>query len=79
MTNPHNPLGRTYPLGTLLALARFAQEEDLQLLWNEIYAKSIYDNVGTSCVLLRGDRGLDLSRYAVRPDTLLIYRMARRA
>lgn len=46
VTNPHNPLGRTYPLETLIALARFAEEEDLQLIMNEIYSRSIYDNPG---------------------------------
>lgn len=44
VTNPHNPLGRTYPRETLLALAKFAEEEDLHLIMNEIYARSVYVN-----------------------------------
>jgi len=42
--NPHNPLGRTYPRETLLAYARFCEEEDLHLVCDEIFALSVYDN-----------------------------------
>ena len=45
-TNPNNPLGRTYPKETILAVAKFAQERDMYLVVNEIYANSVYDNEG---------------------------------
>ena len=47
-TNPNNPLGRTYPKETILAVAKFAQERDMYLIVNEIYARSVYDNEGQS-------------------------------
>ena len=47
-TNPNNPLGRTYPKETILAVAKFAQERDMYLVVNEIYARSVYDNEGQS-------------------------------
>jgi bifunctional pyridoxal-dependent enzyme with beta-cystathionase and maltose regulon repressor activities len=57
-TNPNNPLGRTYPKETILAVAKFAQERDMYLVVNEIYANSVYDNEGEFCRFpSRIDRG----------------------
>lgn len=49
ITNPNNPLGRTYPRETLLAVAHFARDNGLHLLVNEIYAQSVYQNDGAFC------------------------------
>ncbi|KAI9635941.1 pyridoxal phosphate-dependent transferase [Dioszegia hungarica] len=43
LCNPQNPLGRTYPRSTLLAYAKFCEEQDLHLVSDEIYALSVYD------------------------------------
>jgi hypothetical protein len=51
--NPQNPLGRTYSRETLLAYARFCEENDLHLVSDEIYAMSVYDNPGTYDGLFR--------------------------
>ncbi|KAK0616998.1 pyridoxal phosphate-dependent transferase [Immersiella caudata] len=43
LTNPHNPLGRCYPEDTIVETARFCASNDLHLISNEIYAKSVFD------------------------------------
>ncbi|KAK0640776.1 pyridoxal phosphate-dependent transferase [Cercophora newfieldiana] len=43
LTNPHNPLGRCYPEETIVEAARFCATNDLHLISNEIYAKSVFD------------------------------------
>lgn len=44
LCSPQNPYGRTYPKETLLAYATFAEENDLHLISDEVYAFSVYDN-----------------------------------
>ncbi|CAI7602519.1 unnamed protein product [Penicillium glandicola] len=42
--NPHNPLGRCFPVSTLQMLLQFCQANDLHFLSDEVYALSIYDS-----------------------------------
>lgn len=44
ITNPHNPLGQTLSRETLIGYCKFAEKHDLQLISDEIYAMSVYDN-----------------------------------
>ncbi|KAI5449838.1 hypothetical protein NCC49_003954 [Naganishia albida] len=44
VTNPGNPIGRTLSRDTLLAYCRFAEEHNLHLISDEIYALSVFDN-----------------------------------
>ncbi|KAL1843051.1 hypothetical protein VTJ49DRAFT_3186 [Mycothermus thermophilus] len=44
VTNPHNPLGRCYPVETLLEIASFCGRHGLHLISDEIYAKSVFSN-----------------------------------
>lgn len=40
--NPHNPTGRIYTREALLAYGRFAEKHDLHLVFDEIYALSVF-------------------------------------
>lgn len=42
LCNPHNPLGRCYTRSALLAYGRFAQQHNLHLVVDEIYARSTF-------------------------------------
>ncbi|KAK4098344.1 putative aminotransferase class I and II family protein [Parathielavia hyrcaniae] len=44
LTNPHNPLGRCYPVETLKAIASFCGQHKLHLISDEIYANSVFEN-----------------------------------
>ncbi|KAI0479733.1 putative acc synthase [Xylaria cf. heliscus] len=44
ISNPHNPLGRCYPAETLREIARFCGSNNLHLISDEIFAKSVYEN-----------------------------------
>ncbi|KAF2963107.1 hypothetical protein GQX73_g10470 [Xylaria multiplex] len=44
LCNPHNPLGRCYPVETLKEFARFCGQHDLHLILDEVFAMSVYDN-----------------------------------
>ncbi|KAI0198510.1 putative acc synthase [Astrocystis sublimbata] len=44
ISNPHNPLGRCYPAETLREIARFCGTNNLHLISDEIFAKSVYEN-----------------------------------
>ncbi|KAG4442585.1 hypothetical protein IFR05_001915 [Cadophora sp. M221] len=44
LTNPHNPLGKCYPMSTLRAVAAFCGRHGLHLICDEIYAFSVFDN-----------------------------------
>ncbi|KAL2068315.1 hypothetical protein VTL71DRAFT_16413 [Oculimacula yallundae] len=44
LTNPHNPLGKCYPVDTLRAVATFCGKHGLHLICDEIYALSIFKN-----------------------------------
>ncbi|KAF2020809.1 PLP-dependent transferase [Aaosphaeria arxii CBS 175.79] len=42
LCNPHNPLGRCYPITTLIAILKFCSFHGLHLISDEIYAMSVY-------------------------------------
>lgn len=42
VVNPHNPLGRTYPVQTLRAIMAFCEKNQIHLISDEIYALSTY-------------------------------------
>jgi aspartate/methionine/tyrosine aminotransferase len=45
LTSPHNPTGTVVSATALAALAQFAQEHDLLVMSDEIYAAMVYDGV----------------------------------
>jgi len=45
VTNPHNPLGQCYPRPVLEALLKFASSHKLHIIFDEIYALSVFDHV----------------------------------
>jgi len=44
LCNPHNPLGRCYPLDIIGGYAKLCQDYGIHLIVDEIYALSVYDN-----------------------------------
>ncbi|KAH7174936.1 1-aminocyclopropane-1-carboxylate synthase [Fusarium flagelliforme] len=44
ISNPHNPLGRSYPVETIKEFIGFCNENDLHFISDEIYAKSVFEN-----------------------------------
>ena len=42
IVNPHNPLGRTYPVQTLRAIMAFCEKNQIHFISDEIYALSTY-------------------------------------
>ncbi|KAL2259214.1 hypothetical protein VTK26DRAFT_7184 [Humicola hyalothermophila] len=44
LTNPHNPLGRCYPVETIQEIASFCGRHNLHLISDEIYANSVFEN-----------------------------------
>ena len=46
INSPSNPTGKMYPIGTLEAIARTADQNDLMVISDEIYDKLLYDNKG---------------------------------
>ncbi|KAJ5296030.1 hypothetical protein N7508_010851, partial [Penicillium antarcticum] len=43
LVNPHNPVGRCYPVETLKAIARFCQKHGLHLISDEVYASCFFE------------------------------------
>ena len=43
LCNPHNPLGKCYPLETLKAAFGFCQKYNIHLISDEIYALSVFE------------------------------------
>ncbi|KAI9899148.1 hypothetical protein N3K66_005609 [Trichothecium roseum] len=44
ISNPHNPLGRSYPRETLVAMMKLCQKYQIHLISDEIYALSVFEN-----------------------------------
>ncbi|KAL4910726.1 hypothetical protein BDW74DRAFT_141733 [Aspergillus multicolor] len=44
VVNPHNPVGRCYPPGTLAEIMRFCNRHQLHLISDEIYALCVFDS-----------------------------------
>jgi 1-aminocyclopropane-1-carboxylate synthase len=47
LCNPHNPLGKCYPVETLKALFMFCHRYSVHLISDEIYALSVFDVQGS--------------------------------
>ncbi|KAG0272847.1 hypothetical protein BGZ95_011353, partial [Linnemannia exigua] len=43
LSNPHNPLGRTFPRELIIAYLKFASKNQIHILFDEIYALSVFD------------------------------------
>ncbi|KAG0284236.1 hypothetical protein BGZ96_011378 [Linnemannia gamsii] len=43
LSNPHNPLGRTFTRELIIAFLRFASKNKIHILFDEIYALSVFD------------------------------------
>ncbi|OQD74690.1 hypothetical protein PENDEC_c010G07094 [Penicillium decumbens] len=43
LVNPHNPVGRCYPVKTLKHIARFCDRHRLHLISDEVYASCVFD------------------------------------
>ncbi|KAJ5088830.1 hypothetical protein N7456_012446 [Penicillium angulare] len=44
LVNPHNPVGRCYPVDTIRDIARFCNKHELHLISDEIYASCVFDS-----------------------------------
>ncbi|KAL0574559.1 hypothetical protein V5O48_007396 [Marasmius crinis-equi] len=44
LCNPHNPLGRAYPVETIVGYAEIAEEFDLHLISDELFANQIFSS-----------------------------------
>ncbi|GAB1319554.1 1-aminocyclopropane-1-carboxylate synthase [Madurella fahalii] len=71
LTNPHNPLGRCYPVETLKEIASFCGRHGLHLISDEIYANSFFGNPqAQNRVAFKSVLALDL---ADRIDSQLVH------
>lgn len=74
LCNPHNPLGRCYPLSTIKALMQMCKKYSLHLLADEVYALSVF---GSSLTPFTSVLSLDSSPY-ISPDYLhVVYGMSK--
>lgn len=69
LCNPHNPLGRCYPLETIKALMRLCQKYRLHLLSDEVYALSVFDNSDPAAVQFTSVLSFDSTPY-ISPNYL---------
>ncbi|KAJ5971935.1 uncharacterized protein N7479_001853 [Penicillium vulpinum] len=44
LVNPHNPVGRCYPVETLKAITRFCNSHSLHFISDEVYASCVFDS-----------------------------------
>ncbi len=59
ITNPNNPLGRVYDRKTLEMIVAFAREHKLQLISDELYAKSVFGDRYISLAGMSEEAGID--------------------
>mgnify|MGYP002477195752 CR=1 FL=1 len=69
LCNPHNPLGRCYPLETIKALMQLCQKHRLHLLSDEVYALSVFDNSDPAAVKFTSVLSFDSTPY-ISPNYL---------
>ncbi|GKZ35227.1 hypothetical protein AbraIFM66950_005821 [Aspergillus brasiliensis] len=50
LVNPHNPVGRCYPVETLTEILKFCNKHQLHLISDEVYASCIFDSGDPSAV-----------------------------
>ncbi|KAG9962673.1 PLP-dependent transferase, partial [Aureobasidium melanogenum] len=74
LCNPHNPLGRCYPIATIKALMQFCKKYDLHLFADEVYALSVFDS---SLIPFTSVLSFDSSSY-ISPEYLhVVYGMSK--
>ncbi|KAJ6149097.1 Pyridoxal phosphate-dependent transferase major region subdomain 2 [Penicillium samsonianum] len=61
LVNPHNPVGRCYPVETLKAIARFCNRHSLHLISDEVYASCVFDSGDPEAVPFTSILSLDLT------------------
>ncbi|KAI4725572.1 PLP-dependent transferase [Aureobasidium sp. EXF-10728] len=77
LCNPHNPLGRCYPVSTIIALMQFCDEYGLHLLADEVYALSVFTASSPSNVLFSSVLSVDHSAH-ISPNHLhVLYGMSK--
>ncbi|MCH8486677.1 MAG: aminotransferase class I/II-fold pyridoxal phosphate-dependent enzyme [Candidatus Cyclonatronum sp.] len=61
ITNPHNPLGKTYDSETLQMIVNFAADHKLQIVADELYMNSVFgDKPFVSLAKIAADAGIDV-------------------
>ncbi|KAG9847514.1 PLP-dependent transferase, partial [Aureobasidium melanogenum] len=74
LCNPHNPLGRCYPLATIKAVMQLCKKYELHLFADEVYALSVFDS---SFVPFTSVLSFDSSSY-ISPEYLhVVYGMSK--
>ncbi|KAK4865261.1 hypothetical protein LT330_001884 [Penicillium expansum] len=61
LVNPHNPVGRCYPVETLKAIARFCNKHNLHLISDEVYASCVFDSGDPEAVPFTSILSLDFT------------------
>ncbi|KAJ5942018.1 hypothetical protein N7516_002186 [Penicillium verrucosum] len=61
LVNPHNPVGRCYPVETLKAIARFCNRHKLHLISDEVYASCVFDSGDPDAVPFTSILSLDFT------------------
>ncbi|KAJ5374663.1 hypothetical protein N7517_006669 [Penicillium concentricum] len=61
LVNPHNPVGRCYPVETLKAIARFCNKHSLHLISDEVYASCVFDSGDPEAVPFTSILSLDFA------------------
>ncbi|KAJ5779703.1 hypothetical protein N7457_007423 [Penicillium paradoxum] len=61
LVNPHNPVGRCYPVETLKAIARFCDKHCLHLISDEVYASCVFDSGDPDAVPFTSILSLDFT------------------
>ncbi|KAJ6126705.1 Pyridoxal phosphate-dependent transferase major region subdomain 2 [Penicillium sp. IBT 18751x] len=67
IVNPHNPVGRCYPIKTLKHIARFCDRHKLHLISDEVYASCVFESGDPDAVPFTSILSLDLKGF-IDPD-----------
>ncbi|KAH0349178.1 PLP-dependent transferase, partial [Aureobasidium melanogenum] len=77
LCNPHNPLGRCYPLAVIKALMQLCNKHSLHLFADEVYALSVFSSSSPSETPFSSVLSFDSSSY-ISPDYLhVVYGMSK--
>ncbi|KAN0083639.1 Pyridoxal phosphate-dependent transferase [Elaphomyces granulatus] len=63
LVNPHNPIGRCYPIDTLKAILGFCQRHQLHFISDEVYAMCVFDSGSRNAVPFTSILALNLSEF----------------
>jgi aspartate/methionine/tyrosine aminotransferase len=77
LCNPHNPLGRCYPVETLKELLSFCAKYELHLVSDEIYAFSVFDVEGEARTPFTSVLSVDFSGIIDPERVHVIYGMSK--